>query len=69
MISFVSGEAGVPDTRGFRVLGWEAGVPDTRGFRGLGWDADHAPSHLPQGTENSEPNKAVKAVWSESDRI
>jgi hypothetical protein len=33
------GEAGVPSTRGFRVLGWEAGVPSTRGFRVLGWEA------------------------------
>jgi hypothetical protein len=32
-------------------------------------EADHAPSHLPQGTENSEPAKAAKAVRSESDRI
>ena len=46
---------GVPDRRGFRLLGWESGVPDRRGapsrrafrlmgwrcgFRLLGWESD-----------------------------
>jgi len=31
-------------------------------------EADHALSHPSQGTENSEPAKAAKAVWSESDK-
>jgi hypothetical protein len=34
-----SSRAGVPGTRGFRVMGWRAGVPGTRGFRVMGWRA------------------------------
>jgi hypothetical protein len=33
------GEAGVPNTRVFRVVGWEAGVPNTRVFRVVRWEA------------------------------
>jgi hypothetical protein len=52
---------GVPDTRGFRVVGWDSradapgehGVPDTRGFRVVGWRFARSCSRRARGPQHA----------------